>query len=654
MKPLRLAYWLFAFAALCAMPVCVRGETRTVYLDALNWRLADTGRGKVRPKRAMTGYPMSIAGQPFKQGVGVHAFSHFRFMLDGQATRLESFVGIDDRASSASASADFRIYGDDRELWRSGILRWGDKARTVSVDLTGVRQLTLYVSDGGDTIEGDHANWADGRMIYDGAAPEAVANFPVEAVILTPTPSPAPRINGPRVYGARPGAPFQYSIPVTGERPMTFSIKGLPSSLSMDAQGRITGTAPKAGAYGTTITARNNHGQAIRSLRLLVGDRIALTPPMGWNSWNCWGKIVDAEKVAAAARAMRSSGLADHGWTYINIDDTWQSARRGGPHHAIQGNERFPDMAGLIRFIHDQGLKAGIYSTPWVTSYAGFLGGGSKHADGAWNPYEDGLEFGQYSFVENDVRQWVDWGIDYLKYDWDPNDPPHAMEMGRALRACGRDIVYSLSNSAPFEHAAVWAEWANTWRTTDDITDTWQSILQIGFYQDRWAPFGGPGHWNDADMLVVGQVGWGMDFRPSRLTPDEQYTHISLWCLLASPLLLGCDLNALDAFTYSLLTNDEVLAVNQDTLGRQAVRVARRDDTIVMARPLADGSQAVGLFNLRPVSADVFVRWNEINRTGPAAVRDVWRQKDLGVFEDRFSARIPSHGVRLLRVWNRD
>src|SRR5262249_53597885 len=203
---------------------------------------------------------------------------------------------------------------------------------------------------------------------------------------------------------------------------------------------------------------------------------------------------------------------------------------------------------------------------------------------------------------------------------------PQSEEMARALAHSGRDFVYSLSNHAPFEGAADWARLSNAWRTTGDIRDTWRSVCGNGFTQDRWALFAGPGHWNDPDMLVLGKVGWGPKLRPTNLTPNEQYTHLSLWCLLAAPLLLGCDLTQLDDFTLGLLTNDEVLAIDQDPLGKQARRVkeGRRAGTEVWARPLADGTVAVGLFNRGRYEIEGPRR----PRAGEPAAPQVWKLVD--------------------------
>ena len=411
--------------------------------------------------------------------------------------------------------------------------------------------------------------------------------------ILTPKPADTPRINGARVFGVRPGSEFLYTIAATGVRPMTFSAEGLPKGLKLDPEtGRITGRVTAPGEYTVHLKAANASGSCERNLKIVVGDEIALTPPMGWNSWNCWARDVTQEQVLSSARAMVESGLADHGWSYINIDDGWQG-KRGGKHNAIQPNTKFPDMKGLVREIHDMGLRVGIYSTPWIGTYAAHIGSYSDNPDGVnewikkgrhnehyryqkeggnyWKDRTEVWHLGPYSFVEADVKQWGEWGIDYLKYDWNPLDYYHVKEMHDALRTLDRDVVYSLSNSAPYGDAPQWMRYSNCWRTTGDIRDTWESISSIGFSQDRWLPFNRPGHWADPDMLVIGMVGWGPKLHYTQLTADEQYTHISLWSLLAAPLLIGCDMAQMDDFTRSLLTNDEVIDVNQDPLGLQAV-----------------------------------------------------------------------------------
>lgn len=531
---------------------------------------------------------------------------------------------------------------------------------------------------------------------------------PISAPSATPTPAPTPewpapltppapakpRINSASVFGVRPGSPFLYSIPATGDRPMTFSVEGLPKGLALDTTtGRITGLLAKAGTNVVTLIARNDKGEAKRSLKIIAGEQIALTPPMGWNSWNCWGGKVSQEKVLRSAQAIKAAGLDLHGWSYVNIDDGWQG-KRGGAGKSIQPNAKFPDMKALSDQIHGMGLRFGIYSTPWRGSYEGHIGGSCDHQDGLYdwivsgdhnedfrigntaaalnnmaggaqnealrNKSRQGAElmakrksnwqFGTYPFHEQDAKQWADWGVDYLKYDWNPIDVPHVEAMTKALRATGRDIVYSLSNSAPLKNATDWQQLANLWRTTGDINDSWKSMSGIGFEKQAvWAPYQGPGHFNDPDMLVIGRVGWGKP-HPSRLTPDEQYTHVSLWCLLSAPLLLGCDLDQLDPFTLGLITNDEVLAIDQDELCKPAICVSPEGLLKVYVKELADGSKAVGLFNTGDMPAQVMLDWKQAGLSGKQTLRDLWRQKDLGIFDGSYTAEVPVHGVILLKV----
>ena len=496
--------------------------------------------------------------------------------------------------------------------------------------------------------------------------PATAAPLPAAEILTPPAPA-TPRINGAKIFGVRPGSPFLFTIPATGDRPMTFSADNLPRGLKLDAAtGRMTGKLKKKGEFDITLRAKNELGIAEEKFRIVCGDQIALTPPMGWNSWNCFASAVSEDRVKRAADAMVKSGLINHGWTYINVDDYWQNHRDSkdptlrGPFRDARGrivpNSRFPDMPELADYIHRLGLKAGLYSSP--------------------GPWTCGGCTGSWQHEKQDAQTYAAWGFDYLKYDWcsygsiasgkmtnvmnvplwgktATNDAgaiyPYKV-MGNFLRQQKRDIVFSLCQ---YGMAAVW-KWGasvggNCWRTTRDITDTWRSLSGIGFRQERAAPFAGPGHWNDPDMLVVGEVGWG-HLHPARLTPDEQYTHISLWCLLSAPLLIGCDLEKLDDFTLNLLGNDEVLAVDQDSLGREATCVAANGDTRIYAKDLDDGTKAVGLFNLAETPANVAVNWSDLKISGAQTVRDLWRQKDLGGFENEFAATVAPHGVVLVKI----
>jgi alpha-galactosidase len=628
-------------------------ERQTVALSDLDITKTVQGWGTARKDLSVEGNPLRIAGQTFKRGLGTHADSTLCIQLNGGSKRFTAMVGVDDEVNQRG-SVEFSILADNKEIYTSGVMNRGDAAKPVDVDVSGVKMLVLLVTGGADGINYDHADWADAAFQVTGPAPVTVDAPKEEAVVLTPKPASEPRINSPRVFGVRPSSPVLYTIAATGQKPMQFAAEGLPDGLSLDAKtGRITGSLGQPGEYKITLTAGNSLGEETRPLRLVVGDTIALTPPLGWNSWNCWGCAVDEQKIRQAADAMVASGLADHGWQYINIDDCWMVKRNstdpvvGGPTRDDAGriltNDRFPDMKALTGYVHGLGLKIGLYISPGPSTCQDY--------EGSWQ------------HEQLDALQFADWGFDYLKYDWCgygslyPRPTLQQMKQPYILmRACldrvDRDIVYSLCQ---YGMGDVW-KWGaevggNCWRTTGDITDSWGSVSGIGFAQSDLAQYAAPGHWNDPDMLVVGKVGWGPTLHDSHLTPNEQYTHVSLWCMLCSPLLIGCDLTQLDDFTLGLLTNDEVLEVNQDPLGEQAHRVAQDGQAEVWAKKMEDGSTVVGLFNRGAIESKVTAKWSDLNLSGKKRTHDLWRQKDLGVFTDSFESPVPRHGVVLIRLF---
>jgi hypothetical protein len=463
--------------------------------------------------------------------------------------------------------------------------------------------------------------------------------------ILTPALPLRPRINGARIYGARPHNPFLYRIPASGKRPIIFSAEGLPEGLILDSNsGSITGAITTEGTYQVILTAKNELGQDTLTWTIVAGYTLALTPPLGWNSYNAWGFIVDEEKVREAADAFVNKGLADHGWTYVNIDDGWETPERL-PDGSITGNEKFPDFPGLAEYVHGKGLKLGIYSSPGPTTCGNYMG--------------------SYLHESQDAATWADWGIDYLKYDWctygdiaiDTSLPelqkPFIL-MRRALDSVNRDIVYSICPHG-LPRVVKWGAevGANLWRTAYDINDSWRSMSINGFNHNGASPYSSPGHWNDPDMLLVGWLGWGRFHEPTSLSADEQYTHISLWCLLSAPLLLGCDMTQLDDFTVSLLTNDEVLAVDQDQLGRQADKYFDNGNIQYWMKPLYDGSYAAGIFNLNEDRQPVNIKFADLELTGSYSVRDLWRQEEMGVFGGGMNISVPGHGVVLVKLTRR-
>jgi len=464
--------------------------------------------------------------------------------------------------------------------------------------------------------------------------------------ILTPRPSEQPKINGAKVFGVRPGAPFLFKIPATGKKPLQYSVENLPAGLSVNkTNGVITGTLKNKAEYKMVFVVKNSMGESKRNFTIKCGDLLALTPPMGWNSWNCWGLSVSDEKLKASARALMDKGLIDHGWSYMNIDDGWEAESRNKSGEIVT-NKKFPDMKKLGDWLHNNGLKFGIYSSPGDLTCGGYLG--------------------SYQHEEQDAATYANWGIDYLKYDWCSYETVYTKEkdttlaafkkpyevMSAALQKQNRDIVYSLCQ---YGMQDVW-KWGaevngNCWRTTGDIVDTWESLSGIGFNQTKQYPYARPGRWNDPDMMIVGQVGWGENLHPTRLSPDEQYTHVSLWSMLSSPLLIGCDISKLDDFTLNLLSNDEVIAVNQDPSGKQAQQAIKTEGYQIWVKDLEDGSKALAIFNLSNKYDVVRFYWNNLGLPENSYhVRDLWRQQDLGNFGSMFATKVAPHGVTLVRI----
>uniref|UniRef100_Q02B60 Alpha-galactosidase n=1 Tax=Solibacter usitatus (strain Ellin6076) TaxID=234267 RepID=Q02B60_SOLUE len=356
---------------------------------------------------------------------------------------------------------------------------------------------------------------------------------------------------------------------------------------------------------------------------------LARTPPMGWNSWNKFANRIDDATVRGIADAMVDNGMRDAGYVYVNIDDTWEGTR--DTHGNIHPNQKFPDMKALADYVHSKGMKVGIYSSPGPDTCEGYEG--------------------SYGHEAQDARTYAAWGIDYLKYDWcgaftiykDSEMQAVYQKMGDALLASGRDIVFSLCQYGLVD---VW-KWApavggNLWRTAGDISDSWESVSRIGFSQDRFAPYASPGHWNDPDMLEIGN---------GHMTDTEYRTHMSLWSMLAAPLIAGNDVRDMRASIRDILTNRDVIAIDQDKAGHQAKRVWKSGQQEVWTRELAGGDTAVAVFNRAPGNARVAFRWADAGLLKtPSCLRDLWSHTERRATGPGYSTEIPGHGVALLRV----
>lgn len=478
-----------------------------------------------------------------------------------------------------------------------------------------------------------------------------------------------PRLNGARVFGCRPGAPVHITLAASGSGPLSFEADPLPAGLTLNPKtGFISGAVTQPGRHVFDVRVSGPGGSATARTTIACGARLALTPPMGWSSWNCWGDHVGGAHVLSSARAMAEL-LRPHGWTYVNIDDAWQGTRAKTGDHALMPNEKFPDMPGLVAQIHELGLRAGIYSSPWATTYAGYPGDSSDHPQGDlavaqisdWWQRRANIFNGKglHSFTAADARQYAKWGFDYLKYDWFPIDGPATRACAAALRDTGRDIVLSLSNTLAASTLPDVLGHAQLWRTTNDLRDAWsyntktphsfQGVRDIIPWHDAFQPFQSPGAWNDPDILVLGKVGWGPVLHDTALTQIEQTTHFALWCLWSAPLLIGCPLDQLDPFTLGLLTNDELISINQDPCGLQAYPIHHDGDLTLYRKPLVDGTTAYGLLNLGESDRELTLDWKTAELPDATHhVRDLVARRDLGEFSRNITRRVPAHGIDVL------
>jgi hypothetical protein len=521
-----------------------------------------------------------------------------------------------------------------------------------------------------------------------------------ELVIAAAKPGPEPRINGARIIGIQPRAPFLYDIAVTGAAPITLTVKGLPSGLKFDsATGLITGAVSSKGAHDFTVSASNPAGKAEAQFRIVVGETLALTPPMGWNSYDAYGDSVYESEVLTNAAWLKTR-LQPLGWDTVVVDFRWYDSLADGVRvqnpegvmidtngRCVPPANRFPSSAGGLGFkpladkIHAMGLKFGIHIMRGIprkaveadTPIAGSAFRASQavlppddtNRDCLWNRDMFGVDAATEAgkaWYAGIARQYAAWGVDFVKCD-DISylgrgryyDADEIEALARGLRASGRSIVLSLSpGPAPVDCAPHLKEFANLWRVSGDFWDNWKSLNGNFTLLADWLADTGPGHWADGDMIPFGHIALrNCDVHPdrwTRFTRDEQLTLMSLWSLAPSPLMLGMNLPDNDAWTTAILTNPEVLAINQDPLGLAGRRLYGPPvPAETWMKTLADGSTAVGFFNRSNQAVKIEVPWKNLGFEAPPQVRDVWLRRDLGR-QERCIAEIPAHGCLLLTV----
>lgn len=494
-----------------------------------------------------------------------------------------------------------------------------------------------------------------------------------ENEILTPFPGPAPRINGPKIYGVRPNKKFIYRIPCQGERPIDFEVSGLPDGLVLDrATGILTGVSPaEMGEYVMEITAKNGYGAVSRSFKVVVGEKTALTPPTGWNSWGGHMLMITDEIMRKVADLYVEKGLADVGFQYISLDDCWMKMspdayfdrpkgkvqqHEGFDFRGLVGevrdkegniipNKNFPDMNALTDYIHSFGLKAGLYSSPGYATCQRFAG----------SQYHEAL----------DAKKYAEWGFDLLKYDlcmgrerlnefkangmtqadfWEP--------MAKFLKIQDRDIFYNLCQYGQ-EEPWNWAPGLGiqSWRIGGDLNhhveNYFEQALRIA---TDLREFSKPGQWNDPDFMYIHKLTdhrkMGAPTIEIPLNTNERYQYVTLWSIVTAPFFFSCNINEIDEFTLRLLGNADVLNINQDELGHVGEVIRDSNNEVVIVKNLADGSKAVAVFNRdSEKDATIELTWKEVGGRSELSVYDVWRQKTIGVMKDGMKVKLSADGV---------
>jgi alpha-galactosidase len=474
------------------------------------------------------------------------------------------------------------------------------------------RETYLQIAQAGETISGTMSGrgpngtpisgtFKDGQLHFATVPPTMPANRAV----------PPPYLSRPQIYD---GTYQDGKISLQTQNPRLGTIQGLAERTTREA---ATPPSPLP----------------LPRLRDLPDNGLVRTPPMGWNSWNKFAGRIDDAAVRSIADAMVSSGMSKVGYVFINIDDTWEGGRDAAGN--LIPNRKFPDMRALADYVHAKGLKIGIYSSPGPKTCAGYEG--------------------SFGHEVQDAKTFAAWGIDYLKYDLCSartiyESTPEQLQgiyqkMGEALQKTNRPIVFSLCE---YGNADVW-KWGaraggNLWRTTGDIRDDWASMDRIGFSQIGIAPVAGPGHWNDPDMLEIGNGG---------MNGDEYRSHMSLWSLLAAPLIAGNDLRDMSDETKSILMNTDVIAIDQDQAAKPVQVLNQEGKVEILWRPLQDGSVAVGIFNRGDVAAVGSLSWASLRVDSPANnlyIHDLWKHEDVVIAGEKYAATVPPHGVVLLKV----
>ena len=455
----------------------------------------------------------------------------------------------------------------------------------------------------------------------------------------------APKINLAEAFGASPNKPIILKIPVTGKRPMKYNVLNLPKGLDL-ADGIIRGQVELEGDYKVTLIVENELGKAEKELVLEIKENnLLLSPLLGFTTWNAFQSAVTQELAETSAKIIIESGIAEYGYSYINIDSGWQK-EYGGKYDAIMPNEKFPDMGAFCDLVHNLGLKCGIYSTPMLTAWGcpeefeSVPGCTQGEADILFADANGGV--GVVRKEKNNALQWAEWGFDYLKYDWCPCDPYNADLMKKALLSTNRDFAFCVTTWASHHYHKYWETHCNHYRCNEDSVGTWDNLLSIYNSRNRFVKHIKRGHYFDMDMLDVGN-GVHRGFNE-----DEQLVAYSMRAFFSSPIQISSDLRKLTEFELSMYCNDEILEIHQDNgySIAEPYLILEENNRLahIFKKRLADGGVAFAFFNLGDTTENLIVNLDET-----AKIRDVWAKKDISE-SNVIEAELKPHTVRIFKA----
>lgn len=629
-----------------------------VYLGDLAINNIRNGWGTSQWNKSIGGNTLTMKGIRYEHGVGVHGPVDVIVSLEGSdATRFTALLGIDDEANGQGDQGNclYTILKNGKQPVQNGQLRRTDtQPVALDIDITGWRYLVVRIENGVGGNGNDHVDLADARLYYDTTKdlPQllAEASFNLRPACAT-------------TFYSLPGVRLMNKLRVNDESAQ-ISVSGLPAGLSFNAaRNLVEGVISTPGTYHYTLTATSALDQMEQDITLIVSpDLVSPAPAMTWISWNVYDYNVNEEKILRTADLMKSLGLADLGWQYIVIDDAWQAGNDHSLHREADGTPKadatkFPHgMKYVADRLHSLGLKAGIYSDAAASTCGGFIG--------------------SYGHEDTDAQAYARWGFDFLKYDYcgAPQDSASAHRryaaMRRALDATGRPFFLNICEWGHFQ-PWIWGAQAggNQWRISDDIRDTWRhpdtSGSLLGFIQvlDRCkglAYYAGPNHYNDMDMMCVGLYGkgspssvHGLPDALKGMTTTEYQTQFSMWAMLAAPLTLSFELANINDDTRRILSNTEVIALNQDLMGQQALCLNPDENVETYVKDLENGDMAVALLNrgTAPATASFSAEDLFLDPAGRYAVRDLWLHQNVDTLSTgRFAVSVAPHETKVYRL----